>query len=157
TQITKTGPGTIVFGNASNPYTGGTNINGGTIQFTTLASLGSGPLSLNGGTVRYASGDTEDVSSLGITLQAGGGTVDSNGNTITLAHNLTGPGGFGVRGGATVTLTGTNSYQGTTTVQNGTLVLGSAGALPGNAPLAFGGSTGDTGTLDVVGKSITVT
>ncbi|HZZ27613.1 MAG TPA: autotransporter-associated beta strand repeat-containing protein [Pirellulales bacterium] len=157
-SITKTGPGLIVLGNASNNYSGGTHFNGGTLQFAALASLGTGPLTFDGGAVQYPTGDiADDVSSLGITLNAGGGTVDSNGNTITLAHNITGVGGLSVRGNATITLTGTNNYQGTTTVQNGTLVLGSAGAFPTSTPLAFGDAANESGTLDLAGKSITVT
>ena len=54
-------------------------------------------------------------------------------------------------GPGTLKLTGTNSYTGGTTVLEGTLAIGSSGALPAGQPLSIGG-----GTLDLRGHSITV-
>ncbi len=155
--LIKTGPGTLVLNNASNSYTGGNTINGGSVTYVATSALGSGSLVFGGGALAYPSGNTDDVSALGITLNTGGGTIDTNNNSITLAHNIVGSGSLNIRGNATVTLSGVNTYGGATTVQNGTVILGSASALPSGLPLGFSNSaTNDSATLDLGGNSITV-
>ena len=74
-----------------------------------------------------------------VTLQC----ADSNGNgyNITLAKALTGPGGLKKTGAGTLTLSGANTYAGTTVVSNGTLVL-LPGNLPTNGPVILDGSVG---------------
>ena len=155
-SLTKTGASQLTLGAATNTYTGGTNLNGGVVTFTAAGSIGTGPLTFNGGTLQYGANLGTDVSALGITVNQGGGTIDTNGNVVALTHAITGPGGFGVRGNATVLLTGTNTYAGPTTVQNGLLVFGSNGAIPNNTSLIFGDAGGDTGTFDLNGHSLAV-
>ena len=118
--------------------------------------MGTGPLRFSGGTLQYGSTATGDVSTLGITVNQGGGTIDSNGNVVALSKNITGPGGFGVKGNSTVLLTGTNTYAGPTTVQNGFLIVGSNGAIPNNTALVLGNTNNDNATLDLNGRSLNV-
>ncbi len=90
----------------------------------------------------------------GIYLQGTGAalTFDNNGTTVAIAAPITddtgsggtGPGGYTlgttgiqVKGSGTVTLTGTNSYSGGTTLQAGTLVAASAANL-GSGAITFG-------------------
>ena len=89
-------------------------------------------------------------------MNQGGGTIDTNDNVVALTHNITGPGGFGVRGNSTVLLTGTNTYAGPTTVQNGLLIFGSNGAIPSNTSLIMGDAAGDSATFDLNGHSLAV-
>jgi autotransporter-associated beta strand protein len=56
-----------------------------------------------------------------VTLNAGGGTFNTNGNDATLGGTITGAGGLTKSGGGTLTLMGTNDYQGNTTISGGTL------------------------------------
>ncbi len=159
-SITKTGTSTLTLGNTStltpNSYSGGTNMNGGVVNFAALSSLGTGPLLFNGGTLQYGSGVTDDVSILPISLNVSGGTIDSNFNTISLAHNIIGAGGLTLKGNGIITLSGTNTYAGPTTIQNGTVVLGSGGAIPANTALLMGSTANESPTLDLSGRSITV-
>jgi fibronectin-binding autotransporter adhesin len=155
-SLTKTGASQLTLGAATNTYTGGTNINGGVVTFSALGSLGTGPLTFAGGTLQYGTTATGDVSALGITVNQGGGTIDTNNNVVALTHNITGPGGFGVRGNSTVLLTGTNTYAGPTTVQNGLLIFGSPGAIPSNTSLIMGDAAGDSATFDLNGHSLAV-
>ncbi|WP_425616402.1 beta strand repeat-containing protein [Anatilimnocola sp. NA78] len=90
-------------------------------------------------------------------LNAGAITLNNNLTTnvtaaSAIAGNVTG-GAFGIikTGGGALTLSGTNTYTGTTAINGGTLKLGSSTALP-NAPLTMAG----TGILDLNGFNATV-
>jgi autotransporter-associated beta strand protein len=72
---------------ATNTYSGGTTISAGTLAVSADANLGntSGALSFGGGTLQYLAGFT---SNRGVTLNAGGGTFDTNGNDATLLGTI---------------------------------------------------------------------
>jgi len=154
-SITKTGPGKLVLGNATNAISGAWNLNGGLVNFAAPASLGTGTaLNFSGGGLQYGTGVTTDLSATKtMTFNAGGGTIDTNGNDITFAGNIgnSGTGGFTKAGLGALTLNGASTYTGTTTVAGGTLVLGGANSFPANGGLTIG-----DGDLDVKGKSLTV-
>ena len=57
-------------------------------------------------------------------------TVNNAGDTLNFSGNIIGGGSLTVAGHGTVDLSGTNSYQGGTTVSSGVLVVGSPTALP---------------------------
>ncbi|MCF3649356.1 autotransporter-associated beta strand repeat-containing protein [Opitutaceae bacterium LMO-CP1] len=98
------------------------NLNtGGTL--TTAGLSGSGTFNLAGGTLRSGGVFT---SSLPATL-TNASTVDTNGHATTLSGNLTGDGSLTKSGVGNLTLSGTNSYSGGTTVAAGTLTLGAGG------------------------------
>lgn len=152
--LTKSGPGTLVL-SGSNTYSGGTSVSAGVLQFNNLAALGSGTLALGAattnGTLRYASGNTDDISSLSVTLNAGGGTIDTNGNDVTFAGPIGGGGAGGLTkaGPGKLTLAGANTYTGATTVSNGTISLsanGNLGANASGAQVIFTGTGGKLGT-----------
>jgi autotransporter-associated beta strand protein len=70
------------------------------------------------------------------------GIFDTNGQAISIAGNIGGPGGLTKNGAGTLTLTGTNNYLGATTLTGGTLSVGAVNNL-GNAAsnLVFNGGT----------------
>jgi fibronectin-binding autotransporter adhesin len=140
-SLTKTSGGTLVL-SGTNSYTGDTAINGGVLQFAS-GSIPSFNLSLSGGTLRYATGNTEDISAKFLTLGADGGTLDTNGNDVTLANGFgSGAGGLTKAGAGTLTLSGFNTYQGATTIHQGTLSVAADGALGDaftNARIVLGG------------------
>ena len=89
----------------------------------TLASGASGspgPV-FTGGTLQFAGANIS--SDLPITLQAAGGTFDTNGNRATLSGVISGPGALTKTGAGILTLSGTNAYTGSTTVNAGALIV----------------------------------
>lgn len=160
--LTGAGKSAVVRGNvslaAANDLDGGVTLTSGSLQVGNNGSLGSGTLVINGG--RIASTDTNartlanplDVNanmSLGdatnngtLTFSSG---VDISGGTRTFTLNsdaaftgmVSGASALTKAGPGILTLSGANTYNGTTTVSGGTLVLSgsnsSAGATTVNA------------------------
>jgi len=124
-RLTKTGMGVLTL-SGSNSYSGGTLVNAGTLAAASNTALGvpSSGLTLDGGAFRYLSGFGLDRP---VSLGAGGGTLDTNGFDTGIAGAITGPGALTKAGDGTLTLTGSNSYGGGTTIAAGTLQLGNGG------------------------------
>ncbi len=121
------GPGTTIL-TAANTYSGGTVINSGMLAVTADANLGAatGGLSFGGGTLQFLSGFTTNRA---VTLNAGGGTFDTNGNNATLAGTISGSGPLTKIGAGVLTLSGSSTYSGATTVNSGTLQAGALNAF----------------------------
>ncbi|EJG5879246.1 autotransporter outer membrane beta-barrel domain-containing protein [Salmonella enterica] len=101
-SVVKSGDKTLTL-SGSNTYTGGTTISGGTLVASNVEALGSG--------------DVTDNATL--ELSTGG----------DFANNIGGTGSVVKSGDKTLTLSGTNSYTGGTTINDGTLVATSVDAL----------------------------
>lgn len=146
--IVKSGPGTLELTGVSNGYDGDTSIAGGVLGFAALGSLGDGNLAFDGGALRYLAGNTADISVKTVTLASNGGTIDTNGNDVTLANSIgnNGAGSLVKTGAGSLTLAGANTYTGTTTVNGGTLAISSNGNLGAEATGA--GLTVNGGTLN---------
>lgn len=170
-SIIKTGAGTLTLTGA-NSYAGGTTINAGLINFANGGNLGTGSITLDGGGLQWATGNTLDISSRLSAIGSAGGTFDTNGNNVTLASILSGTGGITKTGSGILTLTGNNSYTGTTTISGGTLQIGSGGVtgtlgngnVTNNASLVFNRSDthvvanaiSGTGSLTQAGTGATI-
>ncbi|MEI9916923.1 MAG: autotransporter domain-containing protein [Methylovirgula sp.] len=142
--LAKVGAGTLILTGA-NSYGGGTDLNAGTIQVGADANLGAatGQLVFDGGTLQYANGFS---SARSITLNAGGGTIDTNGNNSMLSGAIDGAGGLTKIGAGVLALSGVGSYSGATLVNAGTLQAGAANVLSPNS--AFTLANGATLNLD---------
>jgi autotransporter-associated beta strand protein len=138
-SLNKVGTGRLTLSGA-NTYTGGTTIMEGTLSIAADNALGAVPasatpgnLTLNGGTLA-TTGTIEIAANRGILIDSSGGTINTDdGTTLTYGGAFEGSGSLTKRGQGTLSLSGSSpSYNGDTTVQEGTLSLAAAQALNGN-------------------------
>jgi autotransporter-associated beta strand protein len=133
--------------NNSNTYSGGTLINGGKINVRKVDGLGTGTVTLD----QFGTLSTESTIANPLVIQNGtlfhcslSGSIKLNGTAnlignCTISGEMSGTGGFTLHGtngtylsmvpGGTVTLEGTNTYTGPTTIFPGTLVVKKATGL----------------------------
>ena len=152
-SLTQAGTGTTTLTGA-NTYTGGTTISAGTLQVGADANLGNaaGAITFAGGTLQYLA---SFASNRTITLNAGGGTIDTNGNIATLSGIIGGPGGLTKSGAGTLVLSNANTYSGGTTLAAGTLRLENNRAL-GTGALTTTGSVVDYASGIAIANPIVV-
>ena len=146
--LVKQGAGTLTLSGSSN-YTGGTTLTAGTLALGSANAIGSsGTISFGGGTLQSSASNTTDYSARFSNAASQQVKIDTNGQNVTLASNLTSSGGsFEKLGLGTVTLSGTNTYSGGTTVSAGSLVgttTSLQGAITNNAAVTFDQSTSGT-------------
>ncbi len=165
-----TGGGTRTLSNATNDYTGNTNVNGGTLR------LGASEVIPNGtgkGNVSVAgtfdlNGKNETINGLtgaGIVDNVTTGTTntltlgdgDATGNTFSgVIKNTTGTLSLVKIGTGIQTLSGTNTYGGGTTIKSGTLALGNNASAAGSAGIFIGDTTGASANATLqVGNNVT--
>ena len=125
----------------SNTYSGGTTINGGTLNINADAALGANqtvtinaPGTLQAGAPQVALGASRTIVING-NYPA---TLDTNGNTFSVAGAIDGSGNLAVAGSGTLVLTASNGYSGGTTITGGTLQVGNGGS---GAAIGAGGVT----------------
>ena len=144
------------------------------LQFNSLAALGGSRITFNGGILLWASGNAQDPSARFNAVDAGDAyKLDTNGNSPLLLGSLTGLGGLTKLGVGTLALGGYSTYEGTTTIEQGTLQIGdgttngqiSSGPVVNNSALVYGrtdisawaNNISGLGTLSVGGASILTT
>jgi autotransporter-associated beta strand protein len=128
-NIIKSGAGTLtVTGNLG--HTGDTTVSAGTLQLGNGGSAGS----LGAGEIAIGSGATFAV---------------NRSDNLILANSISGAGMLMKAGDGTLTLTGTNSYSGATTVSAGTLQVGDGG----NTGTISGAVSLGSGTVFIINRS----
>ena len=139
-SITKAGAGTLIL-SGTNTYSGGTTISAGTLSIGSDTNIGSGTNTIgNKGTLLLSGNGTYTND---WTLSGAGSAIATDNNN-TLSGVLSGNGGLTKTGAGTLTLSGTNTYTGMTTVRSGTLTLGSD--LTSNQLTLYGGTVFDRGS-----------
>ncbi len=118
----------------------------------------------NGGILQAKSNNAHFISGFSrgqLFLEAAGGIIDTNGFRIGITSEMSGPGGLTVIGPGTLTLTGSNIYSGTTSINAGVLSLGANNAfspdsdvyIASNGTMDLGGFNGTIGSLQGIGGS----
>ncbi|MCU1723266.1 beta strand repeat-containing protein, partial [Pseudomonas sp. 5P_5.1_Bac1] len=119
TNLTKTGASTLSLTGA-NTLSGTVTLNQGTLRLGQSASMGNASLVVSGAS-SLESGGNVTLSRI-VNLQAN--LTVAGANDLTFASALYGTGGLIKDGSGKLTLNMLNLYQGTTTLKNGTVVLG---------------------------------
>ncbi len=136
--------GTVVL-SGTNTYSGGTTLTAGTLSISSDSQLGAGVVTFNGGTLQTTAAITDTRA---ITLNSGGGTIDTDGKGDSFTGVFSGTGALTVLSsttGGVLTLSGTNTYTGATTVSSGTLALTGTG----NIATSSGVNLATGATLDI--------
>ena len=138
--------------------TGAVNLTSGVLSTSqVLKGSGTGSVVFNGGTLRATASQSAFISGFAagnVTINAGGAVIDSNGFAIGIAIPMGGTGALTKRGTETLTLSGSNTYSGGTTVKAGTLTVGSQGSVAnGSAIVIVGDTNGDNASLVIGGGS----
>ncbi|MGI8397623.1 autotransporter outer membrane beta-barrel domain-containing protein [Agrobacterium deltaense] len=133
---------------------GGSAGNGRGVLETGYVERGAGNANLvfDGGILRATGSEANFLRGFGAgeaTIDAGGAFIDTNGFAVGISTDLQGTGGLTKQGTGTLTLSGTDIYSGVTTVENGTLLAGSAGAFVQNGTYAVNGGVLDLGGFDL--------
>lgn len=175
--ITKAGSGTLQLNNA-NLFTGGVTINAGVLKVGNLTALGpaanatvafgnnsSGKLQLNSYNIVVA-GLSTDPSVVGTPVVEDAGTAVTHTLTVsnasdnvfagTLQNGASGTLALLKSGQGTLTVSGSNTYGGATTVSVGTLSVGHANALGTAGAITLGDANSGTSALGLtVGGGVT--
>jgi autotransporter-associated beta strand protein len=93
-SLVKSGSSTLNLAGPNN-YSGGTTISAGTVNVNNNSALGTGPVSFPGAATLQAGALSVTLNNA-ITLGSGETTLDTNGNTLTLAGAITNTAVFGV-------------------------------------------------------------
>ncbi len=144
TDLTKTGTGTLTLGNAGNSasHSGATQINAGAISLASAGHIGTGSINLDNSSI-IASGAFSLNQS--VNLGAGGGTIDTNGNDVSLSGLIIGSSDFNKAGNGVLTLSNllnSTNHSGETHIDGGSIAISDAGQIS-TAALRL-----NTGTLE---------
>lgn len=138
--LVKSGSGTQTLSGTASTYSGGTALHEGVLRIAGDRSLGAVPVaaeaanvSFNGGTLQFAAGGSALAPSLaatrGLTVNAGGGTLDTQANTVWLAAPVHGAGPLVKTGSGRLVLAAAGTHGGELLVQQGSLEVRHAQAL----------------------------
>ena len=145
--LEKLGAGTLTL-SGNNTFAGGTTLSDGTLSLDSAGALGtpanlaSGTISFAGGTLGYTANNQSDYSARFSSADGQAFRIDTNGQTVTFARDLTSRNATLVKlGSGTLALTADNDLGGGVSLDGGTLRLGSSGAIGTSGLIDFHGGT----------------
>lgn len=149
------GSSPVVLTNSENDFTGGVKLTVGVIGFAANALGTTGTILMDGGTLRWETGNTQDISARIVMVDTKTAILSTNGNNVTLANAIgnSSTASLQKNGGGTLTLSGTNTYTGLTTVSGGN--LGGSATITGSVTVAAAGNLTpgvSAGTLTINGN-----
>jgi fibronectin-binding autotransporter adhesin len=154
TALTKTGTGTWTL-SGNNTYSGGTTLSAGTLNINNASALGTGTFTIgnvstidntSGGALTLSTNNAQNwnanftfTGTNNLNLGTGAVTLGANrtvtvsANTLTVGGAISGAFTLTKAGAGTLTLSGTNTYSGLTTVSAGALTITNSSALGSTA------------------------
>ena len=123
-KLIKDGGGVLTLEGA-NTYAGGTSVQAGTLALAGNTSAGAGAIALADGTTLQANKALNLANAMTLT---GVATIATAGNDLTFNGVISGD-SLTMTGGARLTLAAQNTYTGTTTIEDGTLITAGDGNL----------------------------
>ena len=166
-SLEKIGTGTLLLA-GTNTFSGATTVSGGSLvisntfalQRSTLNCTNSGLVSFSSGITAFTLGGLAGTSNIGLTNVSGSVialTVGGNNNNTVYSGVLSQGGSLTKVGAGMLTLAGTNTYAGTTSLTNGTLAFGCDNALHSGSRLVLSGGTLNPGVFDNTLQRLVVT
>ncbi|MGN6368647.1 MAG: autotransporter-associated beta strand repeat-containing protein [Phycisphaerae bacterium] len=141
------GPGTLAL-TGGGFYVGGTTVkNGATLQVGTTNTVGTGGVTLNNGTFQYLASVGNNSDNHAFSLTGNNTLITDSGVTLTTFGAISGSGGLAKGGAGSLTLSGTQTYTGNTTVNAGTLVLNTNLSTAGTVTVNPGATLSGAATL----------
>jgi fibronectin-binding autotransporter adhesin len=137
--LAKLGSGTLTLSSV-NTFSGSVEFNGGFIRAASLNNLGAGViLNFNSGGLQFSG--VYDPSVRQMTFLAGGATLDTQTNNVTLSNSIgnKGTGGLTKLGSGTLTLSGVNTFSGPVNFNGGFISATSLSNLGTSTLLYFNG------------------
>jgi autotransporter-associated beta strand protein len=161
--LTKTGGGTLTL-QGVNTYTGPTNVTGGVLRLRggyALSDASNLNLTDSAGVALELDGSPETIGWLSGGGASGGNVllgsstltvITPSGSGTTYNGAISGSGGLTINGPGTLSLGGTNSYTGTTTISGAWCTIASAQALPAGSPVVIDNAAATTLSIGPIGE-----
>ncbi|RDI10537.1 autotransporter-associated beta strand protein [Comamonas sp. AG1104] len=150
-NLTKNGAANLTLSGANN-FLGGLTLNAGTLTAGSNGALGLGNLTVAGA----SSLDSNTSVSLGNNVVLNANLTNTGNSDVALSGVVSGTGGLIKNGASNLTLNGINTYSGGTTLNAGTVTLGTSAGLGSGAVTVAGASTLDTTAPLVLANNLNV-
>ncbi len=148
-SLTKNGAANLTL-SGNNNFLGGINLSAGTLIAGSNSALGLGNLTVAGASAL----DSNSALSLGNNVVLNANLSNAGSNNLTLAGAVSGAGGLIKNGASNLTLNGINTFSGGTTLNAGTLTLGTGASLGSGALIVAGASTLDNSSPLVLANNV---